>query len=107
LDTGRGRALSATRHDCYVDRLRQATYQIRQREAEYALSQVFIAFDITQSAGAAWIEQEVDNIIADLQQAEPEAPAVEVMFPGERVLRTRQENLTTESRSTRQFGKQL
>ena len=72
----------------------QATYQIRQREAEYGLSQVFIAFDITQSAGAAWIEQEVHNIIADLQQAEPEAPAVEVLFPGERVLRTRQENLT-------------
>jgi 3-dehydro-L-gulonate 2-dehydrogenase len=70
-----------------------ATYQIRQREAEYGISQVFIAFDITQPAGAAWVEQEVENIIADLHQAEPDASAAEVLFPGERVLRTRQENL--------------
>jgi 3-dehydro-L-gulonate 2-dehydrogenase len=71
----------------------QATYQIRP-EAEYGQSQVFIAFDITQPAGAAWVEQEVQNIIADMQRAKPNMPDAEVMFPGERVLRTRQENLT-------------
>lgn len=71
----------------------QATYQIRQRQAEFGISQVFIAFDITQPAGAAWVEQEVQNIIADMQQAEPEKPDAEVLFPGERVLRTRRENL--------------
>ncbi len=72
----------------------QATYQIRQHESEYGISQVFIAFDITQPAGAAWVEQEVENIIADLHQAQPDATNAEVLFPGERVLRTRQENLT-------------
>ncbi|MBN1993858.1 MAG: 3-dehydro-L-gulonate 2-dehydrogenase [Anaerolineae bacterium] len=71
-----------------------ATYQIRQREAEFGISQVFIAFDITQPVGAAWVEQEVQNIIADLHQAQPDASAAEVLFPGERVLRTRRENLT-------------
>ncbi|MBN1221153.1 MAG: 3-dehydro-L-gulonate 2-dehydrogenase [Anaerolineae bacterium] len=72
----------------------QATYQIRQREAEFGISQVFIAFDISQPTGTAWVEQEVQNIIADLHQAEPDASTAEVLFPGERVLRTRQENLT-------------
>ena len=71
-----------------------ATYQIRQREAEYGISQVFIAFDITQPAGADWVEQEVENIIADLHQAQPDTSTAEVLFPGERVLRTRRENLT-------------
>ena len=70
-----------------------ATYQIRQREAEFGISQVFIAFDITQPVGAAWVEQEVENIIADLHQAKPDASAAEVLFPGERVVKTRQENL--------------
>lgn len=71
----------------------QATYQIRQQEAEYGVSQVFIAFDVTQRAGADWVEQEVQHILADLRQAEPDAPGGEVLFPGERVLRTRKENL--------------
>jgi 3-dehydro-L-gulonate 2-dehydrogenase len=71
-----------------------ATYQIRQHEAEYGISQVFMAFDITQPAGSDWVEQEVENIIADLHQAEPDASTAEVLFPGERVLRTRRENLT-------------
>ena len=53
-----------------------------------------MAFDITQPAGADWVEQEVENIIADLHQAQPDASAAEVLFPGERVLRTRRENLT-------------
>ena len=55
---------------------------------------MFIAFDITQPAGAAWVEQEVQNIIADMQRARPDSPDAEVLFPGERVIRTRQENLT-------------
>jgi 3-dehydro-L-gulonate 2-dehydrogenase len=71
----------------------EATYQIRQREAEYGLSQVFIAFDIAQDSGAVWVEQVVQNIINDIKQAEPDKPLGEVMFPGERVLRTRQKNL--------------
>jgi len=72
----------------------QATYQIRQQEAEFGVSQAFVAFDITKPAGVAWVEEQVQNIIADMQQAEPESIDTEVMFPGKRVLRNRQENLT-------------
>ncbi|MBN1431074.1 MAG: 3-dehydro-L-gulonate 2-dehydrogenase [Anaerolineae bacterium] len=71
----------------------QATYQIRQCEAEFGISQVFVAFDITRPSGTDWVEREVQNIITDMQQAKPETPDAEVMFPGERVLRTRQENM--------------
>jgi 3-dehydro-L-gulonate 2-dehydrogenase len=70
-----------------------ATHEIVQRKAERSVSQVFIAFDIAKPAGAAWVEAEVENIIADLHTARPDAPDAEVMFPGERVLKTRQENL--------------
>jgi 3-dehydro-L-gulonate 2-dehydrogenase len=70
-----------------------ATCEIMQRKAERAVSQVFIAFDIAKPAGAAWIEAEVENMIADLRTAQPDASDAAVLFPGERVLKTRQENL--------------
>ena len=71
----------------------QATYQIGQQEAEYNISQVFIAFDVSQPAGAAWVEQQVQQIITDLQRSDPVETGGEILFPGERVLRTRRENL--------------
>lgn len=71
----------------------QATYQIRQQDAEYSISQVFIAFDITRPEGAAWVEEQVQQIIADLRQAAPDLPDNEILFPGERVIRTHQEYL--------------
>jgi 3-dehydro-L-gulonate 2-dehydrogenase len=70
-----------------------ATHEIVQRKAERAVSQIFIAFDIARPAGAAWVEAEVENILADLRAARPNAPDAPVLFPGERVLKTRQENL--------------
>jgi 3-dehydro-L-gulonate 2-dehydrogenase len=70
-----------------------ATHEIVQRKAERAVSQIFIAFDIAKPAGAAWVEKEIENIIADLRTAQPTVPGEVVLFPGERVLKTRQENL--------------
>ena len=70
-----------------------ATHQISQRNVEIGVSQVFIAFDISQSSSAALINQAVDEIIDDLHRAVPDATANEILYPGERVLRTRQENL--------------
>jgi 3-dehydro-L-gulonate 2-dehydrogenase len=70
-----------------------ATHEIVQRKAERAVSQVFIAFDITKTGGADWVETEVENILADLRTAQPTVPGEAVLFPGERVLKTRQENL--------------
>jgi 3-dehydro-L-gulonate 2-dehydrogenase len=71
----------------------QATYQIGQQEAEYGVSQVFVAFDVTKSANAAMLSQVVDRVIEDLHKAVPAAVGGEVLYPGERALRTRRENL--------------
>jgi len=71
----------------------QATYQITQSKAERSVSQVFIAFDIAKPSGAASVETVVENILADLHVAQPNAPDAEVLFPGERVLKARQKNL--------------
>ena len=71
----------------------QATYQIGQQEAEYGVSQVFIAFDVTKSGNAALLSRLVDQVIEDLHKAIPATPGDEVPYPGERALRTRQENL--------------
>ena len=70
----------------------QATYQIGQQETEYAVSQVFIAFDLSKSGSNAAISQITSQIIDDLHQATPSLNS-EVLYPGERVLRTRQDNL--------------
>ncbi|MBN2115913.1 MAG: 3-dehydro-L-gulonate 2-dehydrogenase [Anaerolineales bacterium] len=70
-----------------------ATHEIVQRKAERAVSQIFIAFDVAKAASAVWVEAEIENIIADLRAAQPDAPGDEVLFPGERVLKNRQENL--------------
>jgi 3-dehydro-L-gulonate 2-dehydrogenase len=71
----------------------QATYQIGQQEAEYGVSQVFIAFDVARSGGSTLVNQVVDHVINDLHKAIPVVDDGEVFYPGQRALRTRQENL--------------
>lgn len=71
----------------------QATYQIGQQEAEYGVSQVFIAFDVTKSGDSTLVNQVVDHVIDDLHKAIPVAHDGQVLYPGQRALRTRQENL--------------
>lgn len=71
----------------------QATYQITESKAERSVSQIFIAFDSAKPAGADWVETLVENILADLRLARPDTPDGAVLFPGERVLKARQENL--------------
>jgi 3-dehydro-L-gulonate 2-dehydrogenase len=70
-----------------------ATHEIGQRETEYGVSQLFIALDVTRASGAALVNQVADEIIADLRTATPVTPDGNVLYPGERALRTRQENL--------------
>jgi len=71
----------------------QATYQIGQQEAEYGVSQVFIAFDVARSGGSTLVNQVVDYVIDDLHEAIPVADGGQVLYPGQRALTTRQENL--------------
>lgn len=73
----------------------QATCQIGQQKAEYGVSQVFIAFDVSKPGGSAVVDEVVERVIDDLHQAIPTKEGGEVLYPGERALRTRQENLAT------------
>jgi 3-dehydro-L-gulonate 2-dehydrogenase len=70
-----------------------ATHQIGQQETEYAVSQVFLAFNLDQASSVALVDQVVEQALADLRTATPATAGDEVLYPGERALRTRQENL--------------
>jgi 3-dehydro-L-gulonate 2-dehydrogenase len=71
----------------------QASYQIGQREEEMDISQVFIAFDVSKTLGAGAVAQVVEAIIGDIHSAPVAAENEGVLYPGERALRTREENL--------------
>ncbi len=70
----------------------QATHQIGQQVTEYGVSQVYLAFDLAKSNAPALISQAVDEVIADLHGATP-VPDGTILYPGERALQTRRENL--------------
>jgi 3-dehydro-L-gulonate 2-dehydrogenase len=70
-----------------------ATYQIGQQVTEYSVSQIFIAFDVTRTGSAEVVNQAVEGVIADLHASQPVNAGGEVLYPGERALQTRQENL--------------
>ncbi len=70
----------------------QATHQITQRKSEYDISQVFIAIDIQQLKNYSGIQTCISNIIEDYKQSIPSGDK-EILYPGERVLRTREKNL--------------
>ena len=69
-----------------------STHEITQRKTEYGLSQVFIAIDVQQLKNYKGIENCINNIIIDYKQSTAEAGR-EIVFPGERVLKTREKNL--------------
>jgi 3-dehydro-L-gulonate 2-dehydrogenase len=70
-----------------------ATHQIAQRKVEFGVSQVYLAFDVSKAESAMLINQTVDEIVRDLHETAPDGEGQEVLYPGERVLRTRRENL--------------
>ncbi len=59
---------------------------------EYGLSQVYVALDVARPAGAAVAEALVRSVIDDLHASTPVDAANRVRYPGEGVLRTREEN---------------
>ncbi len=70
-----------------------STSQISRQEAEFAVSQVFTAFDISQLSNRHTIQESVNGIIKDLQESVPASEAQDILYPGERVLLARSENL--------------
>ena len=71
----------------------QATHEIGQQSSEYAVSQVFIAINAIEIMGEAALDEMVAAIIDDFHTATPLDEAEKVRYPGEGMLRTRQESL--------------
>ncbi len=70
----------------------QTTREIGAQGEEHGLSQVFFVIDVTRPAGAEAAGRLVANVIDDLHSATPVDAATGVRYPGEGVLRTREEN---------------
>lgn len=71
----------------------QATHQIGKQKSEYAVSQVYIAIHASGIAGEAILNESVETIINDFHTATPIYENEKVRYPGEGMLRTRQESL--------------
>lgn len=67
--------------------------QVSRQEAEYNLSQVFIAFNLQKLANFPAIDHSIQEIIADLKNSTPDDTQTTIRYPGERVIQTRQKNL--------------
>jgi 3-dehydro-L-gulonate 2-dehydrogenase len=70
-----------------------STAQISQQNSEYGLSQVFIAIDLSRLSNFRHIGTAIDQILQDYYAAEPDEQGKSVRYPGEQVLKVREENL--------------
>lgn len=70
-----------------------SVHEISQQQSEMSVSQVFIAIDTNKLGNHSAIAQVVKNIIADYHRSTT-ADNQSITFPGERVLKTRNRNLT-------------
>jgi 3-dehydro-L-gulonate 2-dehydrogenase len=71
----------------------QSSHQIGQQGAEYAVSQVYMAIDVTSLTGEQMVNEVVDAIVRDLHTAAPIHEEDDVRYPGEGMLRIRRESL--------------
>ncbi len=71
----------------------QATHQIGKQKSEYAVSQVYIAINAAGMMGQTVLNETVEAIINDFHTAIPLDKNEKVRYPGEGMLRTRQESL--------------
>jgi len=70
-----------------------ATNEISRNNAEYGLSQVFIAIDISKLNNHSSVAKVIRDILYDYHRSVPEDTQKKVVYPGERVLLTRKNNL--------------
>lgn len=69
-----------------------STAEISQQEAEYGVSQVFIAFDLSKLRNYPAINQAIEQIVRDYLQSVPVTPGETVQYPGQRVIMNRMKN---------------
>ena len=70
----------------------KSTFQITEHKTESSVSQVFIAINLSSLYNFSAINRVINSIIADYHQAAPNEASDKILYPGERVLRTRKEN---------------
>jgi 3-dehydro-L-gulonate 2-dehydrogenase len=70
----------------------QTTREIGQQKEESGLSQVFLVIDVSRPQGPDAVAQLVTSVIDDLHAAVPAAGGSAARYPGESVLRIREEN---------------
>lgn len=70
-----------------------AGHQITKSATETNISQLFIAIDISKLSNHSLIAKTVEAIIADYHQSIKSDPSQKITYPGERVLRSRKNNL--------------
>lgn len=71
----------------------QSTNQISVTKEEYGVSQVFVLIDLSQLDNQVSIRSAVQSVINDLHGSTTLPGGSDVLYPGERVLKTRNENL--------------
>jgi 3-dehydro-L-gulonate 2-dehydrogenase len=69
------------------------TFKISRNEAEYAVSQVFIAFSLENLSNYPAIETTINEIIMDYKDSASDENEGIIRYPGERISKVRTENL--------------
>ncbi len=70
-----------------------STSEISKHEFERGVSQVFISIDINRLGSQSNIATVINNIIDDYKASIRQSESTEILYPGERVLQTRNDNL--------------
>lgn len=70
-----------------------STCEISQKEAECSLSQVFIAMSMKSLPAGRNFQETINNIITDLKKSDPVVPGKEPRYPGENIVKLRNNNL--------------
>ena len=70
-----------------------STHEISKQKYEHGISQVFITIDLPKLGSQSVISNTINQIINDYHNSIRESESGELIYPGERVLKTRNENL--------------
>jgi len=71
----------------------KSTFEITAQKVESAVSQVFIAIKLSSLPNSSRINSIINSIIKDYHSAEPDDTNNNILYPGERVLQMRKENI--------------
>lgn len=70
-----------------------STHQVSGKEAEYGVSQVFIAVNPIKLRNSTAVEKTINSIISDFKDSHTDENGEVTRYPGERVIRTRETNM--------------